>query len=126
MLRRRKTSYRAVLPAATAAATPAAVEPAKVPVRRTYLICIDALHTAFSSLVNIRESLSKLFHTERAGDAQYVLISLGTSVQLLQSPTSDPEAVLKVLASKEFEKVFLSSRKISIESDLRSFRRTLD
>ena len=113
-------------PAATAAATPAAVEPAKVPVRRTYLICIDALHTAFSSLVNIRESLSKLFHTERAGDAQYVLISLGTSVQLLQSPTSDPEAVLKVLASKEFEKVFLSSRKISIESDLRSFRRTLD
>jgi VWFA-related protein len=113
-------------PAATAAATPAAVAPAKVPVRRTYLICIDALHTAFGSLANIREALSKMFRNERAGDAQYILISVGTSVQLLQSPTSDPESVLKMVGSKEFEKLFLSSRKSSMESDLRSFRHTLD
>ncbi len=112
--------------AATPAATPAAVAPTKAPLRRTYLICIDALHTAFPSLVHIREALSKLFHSERAGDAQYVLISVGTSVQLLMSPTSDPESVLKVVDSKEFEKLFLSSRKSSVEADLRDFRRTLE
>ena len=111
---------------ATAAATPATVAPTKVPVRRTYVICIDALHTAFGSLVNIREALSKLFHSERAGDAQYILISLGSSVQLLQSPTSDPEAVLKTLDSKDFQKVFLSSQKGSMEAGLQAFRRSLD
>ncbi|HXN48284.1 MAG TPA: VWA domain-containing protein [Bryobacteraceae bacterium] len=111
--------------AAMPAATPAAVAPTKPPLRRTYLICIDALHTAFPSLVHIREALSKLFHSERAGDAQYVLISVGTSVQLLQSPTSDPALVLKVVDSKEFEKLFLSSRKSSVEAELRDFRRTL-
>ena len=112
-------------PGAVAAATPAAAAP-KIAVRRTYLICIDALHTAFASLDNIRGALSKMFHSERAGDAQYILVSVGTSVQLLHSPTSDPEAVLKALDTKEFQKVFLSSRKSSMESDLQGFRRTLD
>jgi VWFA-related protein len=108
------------------AAEPAAVTPQQVPVRRTYLICIDALHTEFGHLVYIREALSKLFHSERAGDAEYVVISVGASMQVLQQPTRDPASVLKVVDSKDFQKLFLASRKSSTEDDLRSFRRSLD
>ncbi len=108
------------------AAAPAATPPAQVPVRRTYLICIDALHTGFASLAHIREALSKLFQGQRAGDAQYIVVSIGTSTQVLQNPTSDPESVLKMVDSKEFQKSILGSRRSALEDDLQSFRRSLD
>src|ERR1017187_5638064 len=108
------------------AAAPAPAPPKQVPVRRTYLVCIDALHTEFAHLVYIREALSKLFQSEKAGDAQYIVISVGVSTQVLENPTSDPESVLKAVDSKDFQKLFMASRKSSMEADMRSFRRTLD
>jgi VWFA-related protein len=111
---------------ASTAAPAVATPPKQVPVRRTYLICIDALHTEFANLVHIREALSKVFQSEPAGDAQYIVISVGTSLQVLQNRTSDPELVLKAVESKDFQKQFLSSRRSSTEADLLSFRRTLE
>lgn len=108
------------------AEVPAATPPKPVPVRRTYLICIDALHTEFANLVYVREALSKLFRSEKAGDAEYILVSVGMPTQVLQQPTSDPELVLKVVDSKDFQKTFMASRKSSTESDMSSFRRLLD
>src|ERR1035438_5993034 len=108
------------------AAAPAPAPPKQVPVRRTYLVCIDAMHTEFAHLVYIREALSKLFQSEKAGDAQYIVISVGVSTQVLENPTSDPESVLKAVDSKDFQKLFMASRKSSMEADMRSFRRTLD
>jgi VWFA-related protein len=107
-------------------ATPAAATPKPVPIRRTYLICIDALHTQFANLVHIRQALSKLFQTEQAGDAQYLVVSVGTSMQVIENSTTDPASVLKIVDGKDFEKLFLGSRKSSMESDLRDFRRLLD
>jgi len=46
--------------------------------------------------------------------------------QVLENPTSDPESVLKAVESKDFQKLFLGSRKSSVEADLREFRRLLD
>ena len=107
-------------------AAPAAAAPKPVPIRRTYLICIDALHTQFANLMHIRQALSKLFQTEQAGDAQYLIVSVGTSMQVIENSTTDPASVLKIVDSKDFEKLFLGSRKSSMESDLRDFRRLLD
>jgi VWFA-related protein len=108
------------------AATSATAPPKQVPVRRTYLVCIDALHTEFANLVYVREALSKLFRSEQAGDAQYVIVSVGMPTQVLENPTSDPESVLNAVESKDFQKLFLGSRKSSVEADLREFRRLLD
>jgi VWFA-related protein len=103
-----------------------AAPPSAVPVRRTYLICIDTLHTAFASLNSIRESLAKMFHSQGAGDSQYVVLSLGDSTQMVQGPTSDPKTALQAVASKNFQKIFMSSRKSSVEADLRQYRQELE
>jgi len=108
------------------APAPAAATPKPVPVRRTYLICIDAFHTDFANLVHVREALSKLFRTEQAGDAQYVVVSVGLTIQVMQNTTSDPQVVLQAIDRKDFQKLFLGSRKSSAGGDLQSFRRELD
>jgi VWFA-related protein len=111
-------------------ASPATPEPAAPPkptaVRRTYLICIDSLHSAFANLVHVRQALTKLFASEPAGDARYVLAAVGTSTEVVQGPTSDPAAVLRIIESKSFQGLFLASRKSSTNEDLRDFRRDLD
>lgn len=116
-------------PAPATGGTPAAVAvpPSKpAAIRRTYLICIDSLNSAFSNLVYVRKALTKLFDSEPSGDARYVLVAVGNSAQVLQAPTTDPAAVLKAIEGKAFQKLFLSSRKSSMDEDLRSFRRDLD
>jgi VWFA-related protein len=104
----------------------AAAPPSAAPVRRTYLICIDVLHSDFANFVSIRESLLKLFRAEPAGDAQYVVISMGSAMKVVQDVTSDPAVVLHVLDSPDFQKWFSGSRRNSVQGDLRAFRRELD
>ncbi|MBZ5595133.1 MAG: VWA domain-containing protein [Acidobacteriia bacterium] len=104
--------------------TGTAAKPARI--RRTYLICIDSFHSAFADLVHVREALSKLFRAEQAGDSQYIVVALGTSTKVMQSPTRDPEAVLKTIASKDFEKLFVGSQQGTTQADLLDLRRALD
>jgi VWFA-related protein len=118
------TTAGAAPPEAPPAATPSPA--AHVPTRRTYLICIDSFHSAFGDLVHVREALTKLFRSEQAGDAQYILVAIGPSMQVLQNPTTDPEAILKAIGSKDFQKVFQASRQSSGQMDLQEFRRALD
>ncbi|MGA2597827.1 MAG: VWA domain-containing protein [Bryobacteraceae bacterium] len=103
---------------------PAAPKPA--PVRRTYVICIDSLHSGFANLVTVRQALLKLFHAEQPGDAQYIMLAIGTTTQLLQNTTTDPEKVLHAIESKEFQKLFLASRKSSLQDNLTAYRQKLD
>jgi VWFA-related protein len=100
--------------------------PKPAPIRRTYVICIDALHTAFGNLVHVRQALSKLFQSEEPGDSGYVVLAIGTSTQVVEDTTSDPQKVLQTIESKDFQKMFLASQKSSMQSDLVAFRRTLD
>lgn len=53
---------------------PAETKPAQI--RRTYVICIETLHTDFGHFVWARKALEKFFMEERAGDSQYALIAL--------------------------------------------------
>jgi len=75
-------------PAAGAVTPPAA--PAETPPRqkcsgRTYLICIDSLNSKFANIVHVRAALSKLFAAEAAGDAQYMVVAIGTRTQVMQA-----------------------------------------
>jgi VWFA-related protein len=108
----------------TAAESPATPKP--TPARRTYVICIDSLHTEFGNLVQVRHALSKLFQSEQPGDSEYVLLAIGTSTQVVENTTSDPEKVLQAIESKDFQKLFLASHKSSMQSEILTFRRTLD
>jgi VWFA-related protein len=112
--------------AAAAEAPRAGTTPKRPAIRRTYLICIDSFHSAFANLVHVREALSKLFHEEQPGDSQYLMVAVGTSTQMVQSLTTDPADVLRAVASKDFQKLFLGSRQGSTQAELRDFRHALD
>ena len=106
---------------------PATTAPAKpVAIRRTFVICIDTLHTALASLVHVREALANLFRSEPAGDAQYVVIGIGTGTQVIAGPTTSPAAVLKAIESKDFEKLFAGQAGESPAADLKAFQRSLE
>lgn len=107
-------------------APPAKTAPKPTPARRTYLICIDSLHSAFGNMVYVRQALSKLFRGEQPGDSLYAVLAIGASTQLVQDTTADPEKALQAIESKNFQKVFLASKKSSTQSDMLDFRRTLD
>jgi VWFA-related protein len=113
--------------APNASATPPPSQPREpVRVRQTYLICLDTLHAAFGNLVQVRQALSKLFQSEHAGDSQFAVLALGTSVQALQETTADPEAVLRSIDSKSFQNLYHASQKSSGQAEMADFRRTLD
>jgi VWFA-related protein len=95
-------------------------------IRRTYVICLDALHTSIANLVNVRTSLEQLFRAERPGDAQYVRAAAGRTTEILQNTTSDPARVIGALDERSFQKRLLDSRRAATEFDLSRFRRLLD
>jgi VWFA-related protein len=100
--------------------------PAAVPIRRTYAICIDALHSDFGNMVRVRQAIRKLFETEREIDTRYLLIAVGTSTQILVNLTNDPQKVLDAVDSKDFQRVFIASRTGSTREEMRQFIRSLD
>src|ERR1700753_269682 len=64
---------------------------------RPFVICIDALNSAFTSSTRTRDALMNLFEKEKPGEASYVLLSIGRQLQVLQTATSDPAAILAKL-----------------------------
>ncbi len=118
-----QTAANAPADAPTAGMPPA---PREVPIRRTYAICIDALHSDFGNMVRVRQAIAKLFETERGNDTQYLLMAIGTSTQILVNLTRDPQKVLDAVDSKDFQKVFLASRSGSTREEMRQYVRRLD
>jgi len=96
------------------------------PARRTYLIVIDTLHTAFPNFVHLREALKKLFREEQAGDSQYGVMAMARSLQIVQNTTQDPAAVLKAIESRDFQKVLQGSQQSQLKNELDRFRQALD
>ena len=111
-------------PPAAALVPPAAIA-ARAAVRRTYMICIDTLHTSFNNFASAREALVKLFEREHAGDSQYVVVALGASAEMVLNVTRDPSAVLAVFQSKRLQKIFLDGQQGGLNGEMERFRRDL-
>lgn len=109
----------------TPRAAPTAAGNAPAAVRRTYLICIDTLHSSFKNFEAVRASLVKLFREERSADSQYVVVALGTSAQMVVNVTPDPAAVLAVFESKRMQKIFLDGQQGGLNAEMERFRRDL-
>jgi VWFA-related protein len=63
----------------------------------TFVICIDALHTAAANSSRTREALTRLFEKEKPDGAQYALLSIGPQLRVVQTATSDPATILSTL-----------------------------
>jgi VWFA-related protein len=70
---------------------------------RTYLVCVDTLHSSFTDLKLARHALTKFFQGERDEKAQYALINLGRRIDVIQDSTRDSSLVLAALGSKKFQ-----------------------
>lgn len=108
----------------------AAQLPKPLAAHRAYVICLDMMHGSFGNFVYIREALHKLFQQEQVGDSQYVVISLGKTLQIVQNTTTDPAKVLETLDGANFQNSFQqSSSQFEIsrfESDLQGVRSACD
>ncbi len=102
------------------AAIAAAPAPVETP-RRTYLICVDVLHSAFGNFARVRAALGKFFQQEHSADSQYALIALGREFTVIQDSTRDPAAVLAAIQSKQFMKVIQDSEAASLAIDAQQF-----
>lgn len=73
------------------------------PVRHTYVICLDTLHSDFRNLARTRDALARFFEKEKAGEAQYSIVSIGRQLRVLETATDDPAAVLKRIRAAAFQ-----------------------
>lgn len=89
--------------------------------RRTYLVCIDTLHSTFSNFGRVRDALKKLFQNESAGESQYALIALGRQPHVIQDSTRDPKAVLTTIASSNFMKTVVDTESAKLANDIQQF-----
>lgn len=96
------------------------------PIRRTYLLCIDTLHTSMEGLVRARAAAEKVLQGERAGDAQYILAAVGSTTEILENATPDPVRVSQALDERKFRTRLMDSRRGSIDVELSQFIRSLD
>jgi VWFA-related protein len=92
---------------------------------RTYLVCVDTLHSSFGNVVQARHALTKFFQNEHDGKAQYALMNLGRQIEVIQDSTRDPSLVLSALGSKRFESSILDSEASGIAFEAENLRRML-
>ncbi|MGA2116554.1 MAG: VWA domain-containing protein [Bryobacteraceae bacterium] len=91
-------------------------------VRRSYLICIDTLHSSFASFGRVRDALLKSLRQEQGTDTQYALMALGRDLTVVKDSTTDVAAIEAAIGSKGFAKVFQTSEAASTGIAIRDFR----
>ena len=88
---------------------------------RTYLICLDTLHSSFANFDNVRGALTRLFKTEHDAGSQYALIALGRQIVVVQDSTRDAEKILAAIQSKRFLSTIQQSEASIMATDARQF-----
>lgn len=90
--------------------------------RHTFVICVDTLHVSSASTLQVREALENLLQKEKPGDAQYVLIGIGSQLQVLQPATTDPLAILVKVKSAAFQNAMAGMEASALAAQLQQLR----
>jgi VWFA-related protein len=96
-----ESSATAVNPGGAAETSPAG---ANALPRRTYIVCLDTLNSAFENFSEVRDALRKFFKQEHGAASQYGLVVLGHQPAVIQDLTPDPAAMLAAIGRKDFNK----------------------
>jgi VWFA-related protein len=94
--------------------------------RRIWVICFDASHTSPASLVRARTSMDKLFDRGREAGDQYVLLTLGRQLRVIQPATSEPSVIRAKLDSREFTAIFGGSEEAQLVNAMNDVKRRMD
>jgi len=88
---------------------------------RTYLICVDTLHSEFTNFARVREALKAFFRQEEGGDSQYAVMALGRDLRVVQDSTRDPEKIFAAIKSKNFLTTIHESEAASTAAEIQQF-----
>ena len=77
--------------------------------RQFWVICIDALHASSANFVRTRDAIDKALANRSGSHDQFVLLSIGRQLRVLQPATSDVSQIQAKLKSKEFASLLLDS-----------------
>jgi VWFA-related protein len=102
-------------PAPTAGAAPE-------PLRHTYVICVDTLHTVVADSARTREALMRLFDNEKPAGAQFVIVGIGRQLRVLRTATGDPAAVIATLKNPAFQPALGGGDAVSLASELNDLK----
>ncbi len=94
--------------------------------RRTYVVCLDELHTSAASAARVRDALEKLFDKEKPGDAQYVLVGIGGQLQVLQAATANPLAILLKIRGPAFQNAMSGLDASALSAQVQNIRSRMD
>lgn len=103
-----------------------AVPPARTGPRHTFVICIDTLHASPAGASRTREALENVFEKEKTGDAQFVLIGIGRQLQVLQSATPSPLALLLKIRSAAYQSAMGGLDASALAAQLQNIRVRMD
>lgn len=92
---------------------------------RTYLVCVDTLHSSFSNVIAVRRALEKFFRGEHDEKAQYALMTIGRQIDVVQDSTRDPSVVLAALSSKNFQNKVIAGEESNIAFEADTLRKML-
>lgn len=113
-------------PADSAPASPPGLAVSTTTPKQMWVICFDALHTSFANFVRAREATDKVLATRpRAGD-QFVLLSIGRQLRVLQPATSDLSLIRAKVNSKAFTSLPLESNSAQLTAAITDVRRRMD
>lgn len=94
--------------------------------QRTYLICVDTLHSSFANFARVRQALHKFFEQEQGGDSQYVLMALGRELAVVRDSTRNPSDILAAVDDKQFLKTIQNSEASGIGMEIQRFNEAME
>jgi VWFA-related protein len=89
-------------------------QPSGIPQTRAILIAIDTLNSEFSNFSAVRGALKKMFRDDKTAGSMYALVTLGRNARVVQSWTTDNQALLRALDDKGFNKTILESEQSNL------------
>jgi len=109
-------------PAASAGGPPVATTAPQ----RMWVICFDALHTSFANFSRARDAIDKVLDSRSAAGDQFVLLSIGRQLRVLQPATGDLSLVRAKLHGREFTGLPLESNSQQLTAAVTDVRRQMD
>jgi VWFA-related protein len=94
--------------------------------QRTYLICVDTLHSTFTNFARVRQALHNFFEQEQGGDSQYALMALGRELTVVRDSTRNPSDILAAVDDKRFLKTIQNSEASGIGMEMQHFNEAMD
>lgn len=91
------------------------------PLRRTYLVVVDTLHSSFANFARVRKALTKYFKQEHSEDSQYALMAIGRQIEAVQDSTRDPSLILAALQGSSFQKMIQQSESSNLAFETQKF-----